>query len=158
MSIITLSTARAHLRLEDDYPAEQLQGKLNAAEDHAAQFLNRRLFADDSALDEAVTAVPTELVAARAAYDSAMEAADSIEDAELQALARGRAEITYTRAKALAQETYHGLVMNASVEAAVLLILGHLYANRQDVVLGAVNALPHGSIQLLVPYRVGMGV
>lgn len=42
---------------------------------------------------------------------------------------------------------------------AILLIVGHLYANREDVVVGAAVAeLPQGSKALLWPYRRGLGV
>ena len=56
MSIIALTTAKAHLRLESDYPDDQVQGKLDAAESSAAQFLNRRIFEDQDALNAAVAA------------------------------------------------------------------------------------------------------
>jgi len=42
----------------------------------------------------------------------------------------------------------------SSVKAAILLIVGHLYENREDVVIGRqVNDLPKGSKFLLEPYR-----
>lgn len=42
----------------------------------------------------------------------------------------------------------------ASVKAAMLLIIGHLYENREDVVVGRqVNDLPKGSKYLLDPFR-----
>jgi uncharacterized phiE125 gp8 family phage protein len=42
----------------------------------------------------------------------------------------------------------------ASVKAAILLIVGHLYENREDVVVGRqVNDLPKGARYLLDPYR-----
>ena len=51
------------------------------------------------------------------------------------------------------------MVINEVIESACLLILGHLYANREDVVVGAAAAeLPLGSRALLTPYRVKMGV
>lgn len=50
------------------------------------------------------------------------------------------------------------MVINAAVRAAILLILGHLYANREDVVATAVNKLPMGAHSLLYPHRVGLGV
>lgn len=50
------------------------------------------------------------------------------------------------------------MVVNAAVRAAILLILGHLYANREDVVSTAVNKLPMGAHSLLYPHRVGLGV
>ncbi|MCY0385652.1 head-tail connector protein [Robbsia sp. Bb-Pol-6] len=51
------------------------------------------------------------------------------------------------------------IVVNDAIRAAILLILGRLYANREDTVVGAtVFDLPTGSKQLLYPYRVGLGV
>ena len=53
------------------------------------------------------------------------------------------------------------IVINDAVRAAILLILGKLYAFREDVVVGtssSVMELPSGSKQLLFPYRTGIGV
>lgn len=51
------------------------------------------------------------------------------------------------------------MVANIEVQAAVLLTVGHLYNNREDVVIGAAVAdLPHGARDFLQPYRVGLGV
>lgn len=50
------------------------------------------------------------------------------------------------------------MVVNDAIKAAVLLTIGHLDANREDVVVGATVAeLPRGVRSLLQPYRVGMG-
>ena len=52
-----------------------------------------------------------------------------------------------------------GIVINPAIQAALLLIVGHLHANREDVVAGvSVAQLPNGSQYLLQPYRSGMGV
>jgi hypothetical protein len=51
------------------------------------------------------------------------------------------------------------ILINPSIRAACLLILGSLYANREDVVVGvALSELPMGSRSLLTPYRVGWGI
>lgn len=50
------------------------------------------------------------------------------------------------------------IVVTAAIEGAILLILGHRYANREDVVIGTSSSdLPRGSRSLLMPYRYGMG-
>ena len=50
------------------------------------------------------------------------------------------------------------MVINAALKAAMLLTLGHLYANREDVVIDTTSSeLPHGSRALLASYRQGMG-
>ena len=52
-----------------------------------------------------------------------------------------------------------GIVINQAIQAALLLIVGHLYANREDVLAGvSVAQLPNGSQYLMQPYRIGMGV
>lgn len=46
------------------------------------------------------------------------------------------------------------MVANHAIRAAILLICGHLFANREDVVVGlSAVALPHGSRDLLRPHR-----
>lgn len=158
MTIIDLAVARAHLRLEDDYPDDQIERKLAAAESAAAQFLNRQLFASQGALDTAIAAVAAALVTAGEAYATACTAADAIEDAVARCAAREQACRVYRAAQTVARETYDGIVLNAQIEAAILLTLGHLFENRQDVQQGSVSQLPIGAEQLLFPFRVGLGV
>jgi len=51
------------------------------------------------------------------------------------------------------------IVVNDAIRAAVLLTLGHLYANRESVITGsAVSEMKEGTRSLLWPYRVGLGV
>lgn len=51
------------------------------------------------------------------------------------------------------------MVCNKQIKAACLLILGHLYANREDVVIGTIaTELPTGSVSLLTSHRIGWGV
>lgn len=158
MSIIALAVAKAHLRLGDAYPADQVQGKLEAAESSAAQFLNRRIFGDQNALDVAIAAVPSALIAAGAAYQAALTTAGEIEDDVARLAAQDHASRVYRDARIAASETYAGMLINPQIEAAILLILGHLFESREDVVVGAsVAELPHGSERLLFPFRVGLG-
>lgn len=49
------------------------------------------------------------------------------------------------------------LVANFSVRAAMLLMIGDLYANREDANESA-NKFPQASRRLLDPYRIGQGV
>lgn len=51
-----------------------------------------------------------------------------------------------------------GVVADDAIRAAILLILGHLDANHEDVVIGTIaTEIPMGSRSLLAPYR-AMGV
>ena len=52
------------------------------------------------------------------------------------------------------RQVFDGIVVNDQIKAAVLLTVGHLYANREDVVVGAsVSALPNGADYLLQPLQ-----
>ena len=113
MPVISLTTARHHLRDPDD-DDEYLELLIEAAEGQAMDYLNRRFYADQLTLDEAV---------------AAGDAGD------------------------------RPMVSNKQIAAACLLILGHLYANREDVVTGTIaTELPKGSEALLTPHRIGWGV
>lgn len=53
------------------------------------------------------------------------------------------------------------MVVTPVIKAAVLLLLGHLYRNREEVVMGdsaASAQLPVGATTLLWPHRVGLGI
>lgn len=52
------------------------------------------------------------------------------------------------------------MIVNESVKAAIMLLVGHLYANREAVVESKIEMveLPMGVMFLLTPYRVGMGL
>lgn len=111
--LVSLETARQHLRVLDAAEDALISLYLAAAEDQAVQFLGRNVYPDALTLAAAVLA----------------------------------GDLT-------------AMQLNASVEAAVLLICGHLYMNREAVILQGGNAisLPMGVHSLLQPYRVGLGV
>ena len=156
--LITMTSARAHLRLEDDYPPEQLQVYISAACQAAAHFLNRRIYATTDEQSAAIAGVPAALVLAVTARDTALTAADLVTDAESRCAARDDAETTLRAARAAAVEIRRSIVADDTVRAAVQLILGHLYQNRQDATTAAVTELPMGSRALLQPLRIGLGV
>lgn len=113
MNVIPTDEAMQHLRAEED-DRSHVELLLGAAEDSAAQYLNRRFFIDDASL-----------------------------------------------AAAVADETAGRLpiLINPSIRAACLLILGNLFENREDVIVGTITSvLPMGSRSLLTPYRIGWGV
>ncbi|WP_238541913.1 head-tail connector protein [Acidovorax sp. CF316] len=107
--MVPLPTALAHLRADGAGEDALITTYLEAAEEAASDYLNRKLYATQDDLDAAVLA----------------------ETAGLDPM-----------------------VMGPAVRSAVLLILGHLYANREDVVAGVTVAeLPQGSKALLRPHR-----
>lgn len=53
----------------------------------------------------------------------------------------------------------HPMVVTDAIRAAILLTAGHLYANREDVVVGVSAAqLPSGAKSLLYPKRISPGL
>ncbi|MBP6861350.1 MAG: phage gp6-like head-tail connector protein [Neisseriaceae bacterium] len=51
------------------------------------------------------------------------------------------------------------LVATDDVRAAILLTLGHLYANRENEIVGSItSSLKFAAVNLLTPYRIDMGV
>ena len=113
MAAISIDTAMKHCRADED-DLGMVITYLEAAEDHAAKYMGRKFYLDQTDLDAAVLAETA--------------GADPV-------------------------------VLNPSIEAACLLITGHLFAHREDVVMGVSSvALPRGSEFLLFPYRVGMGI
>ena len=107
MTIIDLSIAKQHLRVEGADDDAIIGVYLGAAEEAAASFLGRLIYIDEEAIPVNST----------------------------------------------------GIAITFAIKAAVLLTLGHLYANRENVVIGTISSrLPFGALSLLEPYRIGLGV
>ncbi|WP_028698201.1 MULTISPECIES: head-tail connector protein [Pseudomonas putida group] len=158
MSVIDIDLAMHHLLAEPDDQV-LVQAQLDAAEEAAMQFLNRRVYVDQVALDEARAGVSADLQQAKAENAEAIAAAEEEQDLTLRCRlldhARQALAEAYDRADAIA----YGMVLNPSIQAACLLKLGHLFANREDVVTGTIaTELPIASQHLLTPYRIRMGV
>lgn len=154
MPIVSLAQARSHVRVEADYPEEQLQDAIAGAEDAAQAFLNRRIYSDASALAQARSGYPAAVKEAAAARDRALADAVFIDDRTERTAAIRLADVSYREAKAEADACINGVVVNPSIVAAILLTIGHLYANRSDVVVGTQAVeLPQGAKSFLRPYR-----
>ena len=155
MSFVTLAEARLHLRVDCPDEDALIWLYISAAEQAAINALDRGVYADSTELQTAMAAAPAALAAATAAKESAVAAAEALTDADEKAVALKAAENAYTRALVAYRQVLDGIVVNDQIKAAVLLTVGHLYANREDVVTGAsVAALPNGADYLLQPYKV----
>jgi len=158
MSVIAIESAMEHTYAEPEDQAI-VQRALDAAEDRAQDFLQRNFYVDAAALATARATVPTLRSAARTAYRNALDAAAAITDEEVRNEAIADADQEFDGALVAAQRIQNGIVIKPAIIAACLLITGHLYAHREDVVAGvSVTALPNGAESLLWPSRVGLGV
>lgn len=158
MSVIAIDLAMHHLLAEPDDEV-LVQSQLDGAEDAAMQFLNRRFYLDQVALDAARAGVAVMMRQAKEANVEAVAEAGSEQDHALRCRllehARKALAEVYDQADAIA----YGMVLNPSIQAACLLKLGHLFANREEVVTGTIaTELPLASQYLLMPYRIRMGV
>lgn len=159
MSIIPIDVAKSHLRVDGDDDDSEIAWKLAAAEESAASYLNRNLYADQASFDVAIQSMPAVYSAALAGHRAAIESARSVPDLDERQMALLAANERFSMAKLECIRTHQGLVINYEVTAAVLLTLGHLWANREGVVVGlSVTDLPQGSISLLRPHRIGVGL
>ena len=162
MSLVDLLTAKLHLRLEPDYPDEQVAPYLLAAESAAVQFLNRGVFAAADELSQAIAAAPSQVATALAAWSVTVAEAAVLQatDPNGADALRDGADMALRATRSLAAETRAGIVINDSIRAAILLMLGHLFTNREDSTPGTSPAmpLPNGAQWLLQPFRAHMGV
>lgn len=158
MSVIDIELAMKHLLAEPE-DQDLVQSQLDGAEEAAQQFLQRRFFADQAAVDLAKSTVIARTQAARTAYRAALVAADDPENADDRCRLRERARKTLSDTFEAIDMDDFGIVINKAIEAACLLKLGHLFANREEVVVGSTAVeLPLASKSLLMPYRIRMGV
>ncbi len=131
MSIVTLADAKLHLRVTGGDEDTLIQAHINAAEQLAASWMGRTIFADQNALNTARAAVPAELSSATTTYVNAVDAANALgSDAEI-CIALSAAEHDYQRAQTTARMTHSGVVINDLIKSAVLLTVGALYADRE---------------------------
>lgn len=158
MSAIAIEIAMHHLLAEPD-DQSLVQAYLDAAEEAAMQFLNRRVYLDQVELDSARAGVAQVMRQVKAANVEAVAAADLEQDHSLRCRLLEHARGALAEADDRADAVVYGMVINPAIQAACLLKLGHLFANREEVVTGeTVAELPLASQNLLMPYRIRMGV
>lgn len=158
MALLTIEQCRRQCRVDGDYDDVLLLDCMEAAVDAAAAYLNRAMFEDQEALDAAWDALPAEAASATAVHAAALAAAAVEPDPSKATAMIAVADQRLAGASLQRTRLLSGVVVNKSILAAVRLTMGHLYANREDVVVGATVAeLPQGAKSLLRPYRKGMG-
>lgn len=158
MPVINIETAKTHLRVDDDTGDDVLL-KLESAIDSAEQYLNRKVFESLEALQTERNKVADLIVSAQAGYNQSIASANLISDWEYRNILKDTAKNNKKTAMRNIRMIESGIVINPSIEIGILMILGHLYANREDVVVGLGAAeIPKSSKAFLDPYRIDLGV
>jgi len=155
--LITLEAAKLHLRVDHDDEDSLITSQIKSAEALSMRFLNRNVYADQIALDAARASAPGLLSAATSAYQVAVSAAEALDDDVEKEVALNAATKQYLDAQAAARMALTGTILAKvdGFESAVLLTVGHLYENREDVVVGAsVAQMPIGAQYLIEQYKV----
>ena len=144
MSIIPIEVAMQHV-YADEADQPQVERKLASAIESAEQYMGRRIYANADELAKAQAS-------ATASLGNLKPLDDTLPVLALQTLADARRSEQY----ALVMQM-RGVVMNSSIEIGILLILGDLYANRENTTDKPANELPMGALHHLQPFRY-MGV
>lgn len=156
MSVISINRALAHLRVDEDIDND-IASKLESAERIAKEYLNRNFYLDKAALDLAKEDIPLILSDAKTQYDQDVSFANAL-DRELVDKFILTASLNYDTAIRQAKMISLGILVNPSIEIGVLLILGNLYENREDLTTSNVYELPKGAEWHLHPFRTELGV
>lgn len=147
MSIIPIDVAMQHV-YADDADQAQVERKLSAAIESAEQYIGRRIYATADELSAArVSAAATLPEVVQVAIDP------TLDEYSAQVMRDMNDEVKYELTMQL-----RGIVINKALEIGILLILGELYANRENTTDKAANELPMGAKFHLQPFRRIMGV
>jgi len=158
MPVINIEKAKTHLRVDDDTGDDVLL-KLESAIDSAEQYLNRKVFESSEALQTERNKVADLIVSAQAGYNQSIASSDLISEWEYRNILKDTANNNKKAAMRNIRMIESGIVINPSIEIGILMILGHLYSNREDVVVGLGAAeIPKSSKAFLDPYRIDLGV
>lgn len=157
MALLTIEQARSQCRVVGTHHDDDLEACVAGAEAAAAAYLNRALFKDQETLDAALGEAPAAVTQAAQEYADTVEAAKDVDDERQRAAMIEVAERRLADAELGFRRTLNGIVANPAILAAVRMLVGHFFENREDVVTGTIaTQLPMSSRDLLRPYRLGM--
>lgn len=155
--LVSPEEARAQVR-GDAADDASLALYARAAERAVMNFLNRKVYATQEELDDAQAQAALDVSVVETSYEDAREAAYALESVDAREAALRVARQTYERAKSEIVEIERGIVVEDDIKVGVLLVLGHLFRNREATSTDRVQMIELGAYQFLWPYRVGLGV
>lgn len=153
MELVTIGQARLQCK-SDSADDAMLTTYVNAAEKAVVKLANRNIYATQNALDTALSGISAAMVIASAAYRTAIAAAAALPILNDQAFAKQKAESAWLDARVNATRTINGIVADELIIAAVLLVAGDYYKNREDTADKQMFALPSGAERIMSHYRV----
>lgn len=147
--MIDYDLALVHLKADgEDVEEPLILQYIASAQSICEGYCNRKFF---PGAEERTTAVDAALLAVAVAdddYDAALAAAtnDTV---------RGLLTNDHIRRIAELTQIVNGIVVDGTITAAMLMTLGHLYKNRQEVIAGqqsSATQVPAGAMRMLQPY------
>lgn len=146
--MIDLPLVRVHLKadpedIEDDLITQYIESAVSICEGYC----NRKFYADSATQRAGMDEALVELADLHLWWEGVM-----VE--EHTPLERHMLDDQRISRYAAIRRKAQGIIIDGTIKAAILLTVGHLYANRQDVVVGTgpVNQLPVGAKRMLEPY------
>lgn len=132
---LTLDFVRAYLKA-DSADDTVITALMASARSICQDYCNRNFFDTDELLATAVASATTTLATTLAARDAELAAGASPPDVGTK----------YATTLGAIRADLYGVVINDSISAAILLTIGHLYTNREDV------DMPTGAQRILQRY------
>ena len=147
--MIDLELAREHLKADNDEVEDELLTQYIASARSACEgYCGRKFYSDTDAKDEDYGLALADMQDAITIRDEELEAAPNN---EIRGIVLGN--FFSVRSAILAR--CNGVVVNDAIMAAMLMMLGHFYRNRQEVVVSQYSGatqLPAGARRILEPY------
>ncbi|MCT9452042.1 hypothetical protein B9Y01_10690 [Acinetobacter baumannii] len=152
MSVLTISEAKSHQKIDDDDDSEILS-KLESAELMAARFMGRYFYANEADKNAGLEEVANILNEAKTKASQFEENARNANDQEVREFYMNQAKQILYESRTEASMRINGVVINPVIRAGVLLTFGFLYETRE-----ATAELPVSAENTLFPFRINLGV
>lgn len=146
---IDLDLARQHLKADpEDIEDDLIEQYIASAKSACEGYCNRKFYESETARAADYTLALAELEVAKEARDTALAASD---DCDVQNIVNN----AWISARGNCLARCNGVVIDDTITAAMLMMLGHFYRNREEVVVGQYSGatqLPAGAKRILEPY------
>ncbi|MDD9317866.1 head-tail connector protein [Acinetobacter lactucae] len=152
MSVLTISEAKSHQKIDDDDDSE-IQRKLESAELMAARFMGRYFYANDADKIAGYEEVASILNEAKTKAAQLEESANNSSDQDERDFYLEQAKQIRRESRTEAAMRINGVLINPLIRAGVLLTFGYLYESRE-----ATKELPVSAENTLFPFRINLGV